>query len=144
MVACVNFILLQVFDESCREVIQSCEVEAFPTFHFYVDGEKVDELVGADEDDLEAKVEELAEMESKLTSKDPTPESTQQEAKGSFKIIRTLAEFEEGTEIPCSSVLFLIKTFVEINSGLTAVDYTAEWCGPRLPTRFVYLSAISI
>jgi hypothetical protein len=34
------------------------EVEAMPTFHFYKDGEKTDEMQGADEEELKQKVEE--------------------------------------------------------------------------------------
>ncbi|XP_046576714.1 thioredoxin-like [Haliotis rubra] len=51
----VVFIKVDV-DEN-EETAAVCEVEAMPTFKFYKDGKQVDELVGASQVDLEAKVE---------------------------------------------------------------------------------------
>ncbi|CAN0023014.1 unnamed protein product, partial [Discosporangium mesarthrocarpum] len=37
----------QVYEHNCREAIVSAGVRSFPTFHFYVDGRKVDQCSGA-------------------------------------------------------------------------------------------------
>jgi len=49
---------LKVDEASNREEVQSRGVRGFPTFHFYVDGRKVDEQVGANPQALESKVKE--------------------------------------------------------------------------------------
>lgn len=41
-----------------RSLISSLGVRGFPTFHFYVKGSKVDELVGANPDELKRKIEQ--------------------------------------------------------------------------------------
>mmetsp|Transcript_28442 Transcript_28442/g.28758 ORF Transcript_28442/g.28758 Transcript_28442/m.28758 type:complete len:596 (+) Transcript_28442:167-1954(+) len=47
---------LKVAEHNCQNLIMSLGVRAFPTFQFYVNGNKVDELKGADPRQLEAKV----------------------------------------------------------------------------------------
>lgn len=48
-----NLLVLKVDVDELAEVAESCAVSAMPTFHFYKNGEKVDELVGANADKLE-------------------------------------------------------------------------------------------
>ncbi|KAG5179289.1 putative peptide n-glycanase [Tribonema minus] len=47
----------KVWEHQCRELIMSCGVRSFPTFHFYVSGNKVDEMSGARGQQLEQKVQ---------------------------------------------------------------------------------------
>jgi Thioredoxin len=47
----------KVWEHSCRELIMSCGVRAFPTLHLYLGGRKVDEMSGARASVLEAKVQ---------------------------------------------------------------------------------------
>lgn len=51
----VNF--LKVNEADCRELIVNLGVSAFPTFYFYLGGNKVDELKGADPRQLQSKIE---------------------------------------------------------------------------------------
>lgn len=41
-----------------QDVVMSLGVRGYPTFHFYVGGQKVDELVGADPGTLESKIQQ--------------------------------------------------------------------------------------
>ena len=43
-------------------VAQMCSVSAMPTFAFFKNGQKVDELVGADPRSLEAKINQLSSL----------------------------------------------------------------------------------
>lgn len=52
------FVMLDV--DECRSVAMNCAVSAMPSFHFYRNGRKIDEVVGANLPALEAKVAELA------------------------------------------------------------------------------------
>lgn len=47
---------IKVAEHNCQDLIMTLGVRAFPTFHFYVNGNKVDELQGADARSLENKV----------------------------------------------------------------------------------------
>ena len=40
--------------DSADDVAQKCGVRAMPTFHFYKNGEKVEEVMGADKDKIAA------------------------------------------------------------------------------------------
>lgn len=71
----LNAHVLQVDGDKLRDVIEAYEIEAYPTFHFFVDGEKVDELVGASKEDLEEKIESLAEMKSDSSPVDLTTDT---------------------------------------------------------------------
>lgn len=53
----VEFVKVDVDEAS--DVSTTCGIECMPTFHFYKGGEKVDELIGADEDELEKMVAKL-------------------------------------------------------------------------------------
>ncbi|KAI8320727.1 thioredoxin domain-containing protein [Martensiomyces pterosporus] len=46
--------------DSVSPVAQKCGIRAMPTFHFFKDGQKSDELTGANKVGLEAKVKALA------------------------------------------------------------------------------------
>ncbi|XP_061183825.1 uncharacterized protein LOC133192013 [Saccostrea echinata] len=46
----VNFVKVDVDENS--ETAEACGISAMPTFHFYKNGEKLDEVVGADEGKL--------------------------------------------------------------------------------------------
>jgi len=50
----VIFIKVDVDENS--ETAEACGIEAMPTFQFFKNGAKVDELVGASEDALKAKI----------------------------------------------------------------------------------------
>ena len=47
--------------DKASEVCTACGIESMPTFYFYKGGEKVDELIGAEEDELKKKVAKLVE-----------------------------------------------------------------------------------
>lgn len=49
-------VFLKVNEASNKDVLASCGVRSFPTFHFYIAKNKVDELVGADPSGLEQRV----------------------------------------------------------------------------------------
>ena len=52
-----------------KETMKFCNVEATPTFLFYIDGKKVDTMVGGEESRLKSKITEFkyrAEMQRKL------------------------------------------------------------------------------
>ena len=51
--------------DECADLIESCDIDSFPTFFFYSNGTKVDEIEGADPDLLEQK---LMDYSSKIKS----------------------------------------------------------------------------
>lgn len=51
----MHFVKVDVDDS--EEIAEGCEVEAMPTFHFYKDGKKIDEMSGSDEGELKEKLE---------------------------------------------------------------------------------------
>ncbi|KAG7393285.1 hypothetical protein PHYPSEUDO_011290 [Phytophthora pseudosyringae] len=53
-----DVVFLEVDEAQNRSLIGSLGVRGFPTFHFYVSQSKVDELVGADPNQLRAKIEQ--------------------------------------------------------------------------------------
>lgn len=52
-------IFIKVDVDKNQELVQECQVSAFPTFHFFVNGNKVDEMRGANPSALESKVTSL-------------------------------------------------------------------------------------
>merc|ERR1719427_123577 len=54
-----NVIFLKVDVDEAEEVAQSCSIKAMPTFFFYKNGEKVNEIVGANFEKLEEMVVSL-------------------------------------------------------------------------------------
>ncbi|XP_068127458.1 thioredoxin-like [Hyperolius riggenbachi] len=42
--------------DNARDIAESCGIRAMPTFHFYKNGSKIDEICGADEAELRKKV----------------------------------------------------------------------------------------
>ena len=55
-----NVIFVKVDVDAQDTIAQQCGIRAMPTFHFYKDGKKVDELMGANVAALEQKVKDLA------------------------------------------------------------------------------------
>jgi thioredoxin 1 len=53
-------IFVKVDVDAMSSISQECGIRAMPTFHMYKNGEKVDELVGANVDTLKQKVAALA------------------------------------------------------------------------------------
>ncbi|KAG7397688.1 hypothetical protein PHYBOEH_000308 [Phytophthora boehmeriae] len=53
-----DVVFLEVDEAQNRSLIGALGVRGFPTFHFYVNQQKVDELVGADPNQLRAKIEQ--------------------------------------------------------------------------------------
>lgn len=53
-------IFVKVDVDAMASISQECGIRAMPTFHMYKNGEKVDELVGANVDTLKEKVAALA------------------------------------------------------------------------------------
>ncbi|GMF14376.1 unnamed protein product [Phytophthora lilii] len=53
-----DVVFLEVDEAQNRSLISALGVRGFPTFHFYVNQSKVDELVGADPNQLRAKIEQ--------------------------------------------------------------------------------------
>merc|ERR1712098_752319 len=54
-----DLVFLKVDVDAQQEVAIQSQIEAMPTFHFYKGGSKVDELVGASEAELRAKIAKL-------------------------------------------------------------------------------------
>mmetsp|Transcript_16688 Transcript_16688/g.30290 ORF Transcript_16688/g.30290 Transcript_16688/m.30290 type:complete len:106 (-) Transcript_16688:188-505(-) len=55
-----NAIFVKVDVDAMDKIAQKCGVRAMPTFQFFKNGQKVDELMGADVNALKAKVSALA------------------------------------------------------------------------------------
>jgi len=51
------FVKVDVDDADTQKIAHKCGIQAMPTFQFYKNGVKVDELQGADEESLRNKVE---------------------------------------------------------------------------------------
>ncbi|XP_022321440.1 thioredoxin 1 [Crassostrea virginica] len=47
-----NFVFIKVDVDENGDTAEACGISAMPTFNFYKDGEKVDEVVGADQDQI--------------------------------------------------------------------------------------------
>ena len=60
-----DILFLHVDADECEELTDDCEVEAFPTFLFYLNGKRTDDLEGASPELLE---EKLLLHAAKLTS----------------------------------------------------------------------------
>lgn len=52
-----NVVFLQVDEGSNKDVVQAAGIRAFPTFQFFMDFKKVDEMKGASVDGLRGKIE---------------------------------------------------------------------------------------
>ena len=55
-----NVVFVKVDVDAQEKIAGMCGIRAMPTFQFYKDGNKVDELCGANEAGIRAKVEALA------------------------------------------------------------------------------------
>lgn len=55
-----NVIFVKVDVDAQDKIAQMCGIRAMPTFQFFKDGKKVDELMGADVNTLKSKVAALA------------------------------------------------------------------------------------
>ncbi|KAF4088982.1 hypothetical protein AMELA_G00061490 [Ameiurus melas] len=51
-----NVVFLKVDVDSAADVSSHCEIKCMPTFHFYKNGQKVDEFSGANRQTLEEKI----------------------------------------------------------------------------------------
>lgn len=49
-------VFVKVDVDDADDVAAACGIQAMPTFHFYKGGVKIDEMMGADKNTLEAKV----------------------------------------------------------------------------------------
>ncbi|CAB1351528.1 unnamed protein product [Coregonus sp. 'balchen'] len=54
-----NVVFLKVDVDEAADVAKHCDIKCMPTFHFYKNGEKVDEFSGANQATLEEKVNAL-------------------------------------------------------------------------------------
>jgi len=55
-----DMLFVKVDVDECEDVAAECGISAMPTFHVYKNGEKVDEMVGASPDKLEAMIKKAA------------------------------------------------------------------------------------
>ncbi|KAL7543419.1 hypothetical protein ACHAXR_012714 [Thalassiosira sp. AJA248-18] len=55
-----NAVFVKVDVDAQSDIAQRCAIRAMPTFQFFKNGEKVDELCGANIEELKAKVSALA------------------------------------------------------------------------------------
>ena len=55
-----NVIFVKVDVDAQDKIAQKCGISAMPTFQFFKDGKKVDEMQGADVNGLKSKVQTLA------------------------------------------------------------------------------------
>lgn len=122
-------IFLKVDVDEMRQIAQSSGVNAMPTFHFFKNGSKVDELRGADRNALENHItQHYVEVELPEDEKPKAPG-----AKGEVKItkVHSTAEWRELQERTQQSDQTLV------------VDFWATWCGPcvKIAPFFEALSA---
>jgi thioredoxin 1 len=54
-----NVIFVQIDVDELPNLAEECEVRAMPTFHVYLNGKKIEEIVGADPVKLEAAIKKL-------------------------------------------------------------------------------------
>nr|ACM09169.1 Thioredoxin [Salmo salar] len=54
-----NVVFLKVDVDDAADVAQHCEIKCMPTFHFYKNGERVDDFSGANQATLEEKIKAL-------------------------------------------------------------------------------------
>ena len=55
-----NVVFIKVDVDEAESIAAKCGIKAMPTFHFYKDGKKVEEVVGAKVQKLKSLVAELA------------------------------------------------------------------------------------
>ncbi|CAN0359412.1 unnamed protein product [Discosporangium mesarthrocarpum] len=53
-----DVLFLKVVEGNNKELVMTCGIRSFPTFHFYLEGQKLDQVVGANIQAVASKVEE--------------------------------------------------------------------------------------
>ncbi|DBA03974.1 TPA: hypothetical protein N0F65_010627 [Lagenidium giganteum] len=116
-------LFLKVDVDEMRAISSQCGVTAMPTFQFFKNGSKCDEIRGANKGSLESKVKqyyvevELPEDENPQEQALSTDGLRQRKASRVIKL-ESEAQWKE------------IQADAQATDKLVVVDFTASWCGP--------------
>ncbi|KAK3606139.1 hypothetical protein CHS0354_010769 [Potamilus streckersoni] len=106
-------IFLKVDVDEVEDVAANCGISAMPTFQFYKNGKKVNELVGANETKLREMIEKMLGKDT-MSKEDLT--GLKKKRKKMVRVVQNKADFEQ-----------LLHS---AGNKLVVVDFYATWCGP--------------